>query len=1046
MAVRRSFNALNQVRVSVPDFRGIESAVRADFDELLSGLITGASKPLVIRGFELDPSGINQSAESLVMTVADSAILHGTSTTAGTFLTIPSSETAQVLNSNTNAKVQGSFTPNSLNYIGIEYARQADSSTSIQRYFWSPATKSEFIKTAPQSELLDYRIIISPSSFAVNVLPIAVVQTDAGGGVESIEDRRPMLFRLGTAGTATPNPQYEYPWTNHVEGRAENPYISTSSTVSPFHGGDKQIKTMKEMFDALMTEIKLIKGQPYWYSPSTGGSIYKLRNDVANTLITSKGSVVHNQTIPGRINWTRAISLLVVGSRLEYVIAENPSSTDIVLADNQVAYLKLQRDIEIVPELIYVNGSASVVSVANVTWTTDLLAGDYIKLSSEDDNKYYKIQSVTNGYTVVLTNAFLEPSQTGKSVYSFGTYETNAAPSTLRHVWVNNRLDVPANQDNFWLYLRQDAGSVSYGQNKITALADVAGSLHGKSFKLYSNDNIRQYRMIFDNGSAPLTPVLSDREILVKIPLINNSTDAYIASTLADVIGDQEDFTTLAVGNEVTITNSLHGIVDPAVDVDTAFTFLQIAEGAKAKVYARFFGSELEQGETRQISDNDNLELLSYVGSKSEADAFPKYSSAVERVSEQTFTVTFPDANTLSSSESFRVYTTQNAKVYRFWMSKDGGGSNPAGISEIPQQVSVITGDTAAQVAAKFALVLATLTEFSFTDNLDGTITVSQTIGGNASTPENVDVAGLSITLNAIGSGAQNYFIQDDENLTKSIKKLDIAIKNVLDSVAESNYEEEYSIIAGSPSNIYELTGPILTGTTLTMPVDSANGALRSYLVGEQQLEIFLNGVYLRQGLGNDWLEVGTAGDESVQIQLLIDLEIRDKIQFRIDSSAGGSLGGMSGSGEANTASNVGATGHGVFKTKAGVDLQFKKLVAGAGVTITTSSDNLTITSATTAVSNKNVTTVVADYAILTSDDYVRALNSGSNLTLTLPPASNTGKEIIIKKIDAGNTLFIATTSNETIDGIDATLVPVMITAQYESVSLIANGSNWEIT
>jgi hypothetical protein len=49
-----------------------------------------------------------------------------------------------------------------------------------------------------------------------------------------------------------------------------------------------------------------------------------------------------------------------------------------------------------------------------------------------------------------------------------------------------------------------------------------------------------------------------------------------------------------------------------------------------------------------------------------------------------------------------------------------------------------------------------------------------------------------------------------------------------------------------------------------------------------------------------------------------------------------------SGSGEANTASNVGA-GSGVFKQKSGVDLQFKTLVAGSNITLTPATDTITI-------------------------------------------------------------------------------------------------------
>jgi len=59
---------------------------------------------------------------------------------------------------------------------------------------------------------------------------------------------------------------------------------------------------------------------------------------------------------------------------------------------------------------------------------------------------------------------------------------------------------------------------------------------------------------------------------------------------------------------------------------------------------------------------------------------------------------------------------------------------------------------------------------------------------------------------------------------------------------------------------------------------------------------------------------------------------------FKTPTTAGG------GGGEANTASNVGF-GNGIFKQKSGVDLQFKSLVAGVGLNIVPSLDELTISS-----------------------------------------------------------------------------------------------------
>ena len=82
-------------------------------------------------------------------------------------------------------------------------------------------------------------------------------------------------------------------------------------------------------------------------------------------------------------------------------------------------------------------------------------------------------------------------------------------------------------------------------------------------------------------------------------------------------------------------------------------------------------------------------------------------------------------------------------------------------------------------------------------------------------------------------------------------------------------------------------------------------------------------------------------------------------------------------------------------------------------------------------------------YTATLTDDFISADASGGAFTITLPAvATATGKVYYIKKIDAtGNPITIDGNGAETIDG----AATAIINAQYESITLICNGSTWYI-
>lgn len=464
MGVQRRVNWISQQRVDVPDMRSLESAVSNDFDQLIQSFVTGTSQGYILRGFEISMAGaIGGAASGLQLIVDPGAVFHVASSQSGTFLLVPVGTPTQQLNSATNTIIDGAFAPSAINYVGLEYERFIDDTTSSQVYIWNPTTNNETTKNAPRAQILRYRIKITTSTFATNVLPIATVTTDSGNNVVSITDARWMMFRLGTGG-ASPNPFYVYPWTAQPEGRTENPSTSSSNSVNPFHGGDKMLMTLKDWMNAVMTSLLEIKGTTYWYGTGSAGSIDSLRTDLGNTITTGKGVISHSETVAGRITWDEDIFLKIVGSRLSYRFVANPEpSTNITLADNEVAYVTLVRDVQITPNLVFTNSSAIVSSVGSIAWTGPLQAGDWIKLGADTVAGYYQILTVDSLSQVTLTIPYAGTS-TGaggaKAKYSFGSYSTSPSPSTNRDIFVADRAAVPSGQDVFWFLLRSDNGGV----------------------------------------------------------------------------------------------------------------------------------------------------------------------------------------------------------------------------------------------------------------------------------------------------------------------------------------------------------------------------------------------------------------------------------------------------------------------------------------------------------------------------------------------------------------------------------------------------------
>ncbi len=177
------------------------------------------------------------------------------------------------------------------------------------------------------------------------------------------------------------------------------------------------------------------------------------------------------------------------------------------------------------------------------------------------------------------------------------------------------------------------------------------------------------------------------------------------------------------------------------------------------------------------------------------------------------------------------------------------------------------------------------------------------------------------------------------------------------------------------------------TNITLTQGTDTITVAASSGVAGET----------------NTASNVGAGADVFKQ-KTGVDLEFRSLVAgSNISIAEGASDITITGTGEANTASNLGATGVGLFKAKTGVNLAFRKIKAGSGVSITTDAADEILTIATAGGSAANNEVSLVDYlpaGFLYFVPTAGSQGSGTDASSAMDAALNTGRPVYVP---AGN-------------------------------------------
>ena len=276
-----------QMRLDVPDARAIEAFGQNDWKYFLKGIMS--SKSQIISGFDITNYQNIFTVPGVRLQCNNVALIHPEAKTqAGGFYVSSGTESdfAVVLNPNTTNFVE-------LDLKGVGGARDV-------RAFWDPGANGgkggEYTDTVDTVINLELDVKVNVSGFDSGAISLYKIVTNSQGVVTSLTDCRPMMFRLGAGGTS-PDPQNQYSFKNlpdQTHARLETPSTSTSATPTnaPFQGGDKNIRTMKEWMDLVMTQIKQGFALPYWYMQPAASQASAYQN-AAMTLM-SGGTWEHN--------------------------------------------------------------------------------------------------------------------------------------------------------------------------------------------------------------------------------------------------------------------------------------------------------------------------------------------------------------------------------------------------------------------------------------------------------------------------------------------------------------------------------------------------------------------------------------------------------------------------------------------------------------------------------------------------------------------------------------------------------------------------------
>lgn len=394
MAILERPRLLPQERFDLEDLNALLSAIRTDFNYWHKRFFSGENH--IVKGFNV--SGIGLKAATVNM--ANATLIIPESTTDFSWFTSESGASNITI---TDAEL----TDNARNYIELELV--TDTGTPVTKAFWDPSADggngAEFNQTIDTVTYIEAQASVRAGGFSgdPDKIPLCYIDTDATGDIVIIVDKRELFFRLGTVA----DPSNDFTWVTQQEpiltvalsggagtySAGETVTFATGATATvvtggttsitikslsndniaeadalvgslsganrnvdtvthSFTGGDTDIDDYKEWMNAVMTEIKALKGTDFWYQSigaSISGAIKFINSIITQNTSTAKFgwtsgnlNVTDDNGAPADVDIIGLIRLFGSSQVLNLTRQDGTGgSSQIAIADGEVMYITL---------------------------------------------------------------------------------------------------------------------------------------------------------------------------------------------------------------------------------------------------------------------------------------------------------------------------------------------------------------------------------------------------------------------------------------------------------------------------------------------------------------------------------------------------------------------------------------------------------------------------------------------------------------------------------------------------------------------------------